>query len=85
MDEPVRAAQMTARNEVIQRLFDLASGSDCDRASAVARWVAAASSGEITETDVRLAVAELREQHGGRVPTSGRQVLRIVRSLPRER
>lgn len=84
-EEPVRAAQLMERNETIQRLFDLASGSDSDRASVVARWVAVASPGEITEADVRRAVAALRDQHGGRVPTSGRQVLRIVRSRSKDR
>jgi hypothetical protein len=81
-EEPVRAAQLTARNQSIQRLFDLASGSDCDRAEAVARWITADSPSEITEADVGQAVAAFREQHSGRVPSSGRQVLRIVRSRP---
>jgi hypothetical protein len=80
-EEPVRAAQLTARNQSIQRLFDLASGSACDRADAVARWIVADSPSEITEADVRQAVAAFREQHSGRAPSSGRQVLRIVRSL----
>lgn len=77
---PARLERRQARDALIDRAFHSMSGKDTARADRLARLLAAPPcSTVITESDVFAYVDSLRSQHGGDLPSSGRQILRVVR------
>ncbi len=79
-EQPTRLERTRNRNELIGRMFAQLDGGDLARADRVARLLTEPNlSTEITEADLFACMAELHQQHGTELPTSGRHILRIVR------
>ena len=68
------------RNDHIRAVFAMQQGDKSDRARKTAALLAAPprQTGEITEADVMAHLIELHREHGGDLPRSWSQVLRVV-------
>lgn len=79
-EAPIRKERRRARDELINRAFHALKGKDGHRAECVAQMLAEPPvSSVITEADLFACIEELHAQHGGDLPSSGRQILRVVR------
>jgi hypothetical protein len=77
---PTRLERSRARNAAICRAFALLPGLDGHRAEHLASLTASPpTSAVITEAELSACIEQLHQQYGGDLPTSGRQILRIVR------
>lgn len=78
-ETPVAIARTEVRNTVIKKLVDLQDGRITNRCRAVADLLKTPPvESRVTEADVFRYLVELHQEFGGELPTSMRQVLRIV-------
>lgn len=78
-ETPVAIARTDDRNTTIKLLVDRQDGSKTQRCAAVANLLKTPPiEGRVTEADVFGYLVELHQKFGGGLPTSMRQVLRIV-------
>lgn len=78
-ESPLAVERASRRNEGIKLLFDRQNGGKVERANKVAELLRAPpDEGRVTEADVFAHLVELHREFGGELPTSFRQVLRVV-------
>jgi hypothetical protein len=78
-EAPATKAKRTARDAAIRHLYGLVAGSNAERAGRVAELLRVPlESGRITDADVFKHLQDLHRDHGGNLPTSIRQVQRVV-------
>jgi hypothetical protein len=79
-ETPLHLEQATQRNQSIQAIFAAMPGrSQSDRAEQTALLLSKPPAQHITEKDVFKHLVQLFESHAGTLPTSGRQILRIIK------
>lgn len=72
--------RLAARNDRIRAIFERQDGDKTDRARKTAEMLATPPrEGAITEADVMAHLIELHREHGGTLPRSWSQVLRLVK------
>lgn len=77
---PARLERRRARDELIDRAFRSLDGKDTHKAEQLARLLSEPPKAtQITEADLFACIEQLQAQHGGDLPSSGRQILRVVR------
>lgn len=77
---PARLERRRARDELIDRAFRSMDGKDTRKAEHLARLLSEPPKAtQITEADLFACIEQLQTQHGGDLPSSGRQILRVVR------
>lgn len=77
---PARLERRRARDDLLGLAFHSMPGKDTTKAERLARILTAApGSTVITEADLFACVEKLHAEHGGDLPSSGRQILRVVR------
>lgn len=83
-EAPLAVERRRQRDEGIRGLYDLQSGGKTERAKKVAALLAAplnaelSAEGRVSESDVFRHLMQLHRDHAGDLPTSMRQVLRVV-------
>lgn len=70
--------RLAQRNDHIRAVFEAMPGDKSDRARKTAALLASPPVGEITEADVMGHLLALHHEHGGDLPRSWSQVLRVV-------
>lgn len=81
-EAPAIKALRAARDETIRSLYQSLSGNKTRRSRTVAALLSAPlDRGQVTEAEVFRHLQELHEHHGNALPTSARQVMRVVRDL----
>jgi hypothetical protein len=77
---PARLERRRARDELIDRAFRSLDGKDTRKAEHLAQLLSEPPRAtQITEADLFACIEQLQAQHGGDLPSSGRQILRVVR------
>ncbi len=77
---PVRLARRRARDDLLGLAFRALPGNDTNRAERLAQLLSAPPSPDvITEADLFACIERLHAEHGGDLPSSGRQILRVVK------
>jgi hypothetical protein len=78
---PARLERRRERDQLIGAAFDHLPGADTRKAEKLAQLLAAPAppADPITEADLFRAIEELHARHGCDLPSSGRQILRVVR------
>ncbi|MHB8949184.1 MAG: hypothetical protein ACYC4S_08990 [Rhodoferax sp.] len=78
-ETPLRLEQATHRNQSIQAIFEAMPGdTQKARAEQTAQLLRSPPDPQITEADVFAHLMKLYENHAGTLPTSSRQVIRII-------
>ncbi len=78
-EAPLVLERRQARDEGIRRVYDLQNGTKTARAEKVAELLRTPpQAGQVTEADVFSYLLELHREHGGELPTSARQVMRVI-------
>lgn len=78
-EAPLALERRQARDEGIRRVYDLQDGTKTARAVKVAELLRTPpQAGQVTEADVFAYLLELHREHGGELPTSARQVMRVI-------
>lgn len=82
-DVPMTSERRTRRDECIKRLYDAQEGGKTVRAQKVAELLRSPpDSNLVTEADVFAYLLDLHREFGGELPSSMRQVLRLVDGKP---
>lgn len=77
---PARLERRRARDELIDRAFRSMDGKDTRKAEHLARLLSEPPKATlITEADLFACIEQLQALHSGDLPSSGRQILRVVR------
>lgn len=78
-EAPLMLARRRARDEGIRHLYDLQDGTKTARAAKVAELLRTPpEASRVTEADVFAYLLELHREHGEALPTSARQVIRVI-------
>lgn len=78
-EAPLVLERRQARDKGIRRLYDLQDGTKTERAKKVAELLRTPpQNNRVTEADVFAYLMELHREHGGELPTSARQVMRVI-------
>lgn len=78
-ETPLALERKQARDAGIRRLYELQAGSKTERAEKVATLLKTTpDAARVTEEEIFAYLLELHREHGGNLPTSMRQVLRVV-------
>jgi hypothetical protein len=77
---PARLERRRDRDDLIVRAFRSLDGKDTRKAERLAHLLSESTKPtHITEADLSACIEQLQAQHGGDLPSSGRQILRVVR------
>lgn len=72
-------ARKADRDEKIKTIYQALHGTRTSRAKTISNWLAVPpSDGEITDSDIAARLVALHREHGGDLPGSWEQVLRVV-------
>lgn len=78
-ETPLKLEQATHRNQAIKSIYEAMPGtSQKTRAELTAKLLRNPPDPQITEADVMANLLELYQNHAGTLPTSSRQVIRII-------
>lgn len=78
-ETPLKLEQATHRNQAIKSIFSAMTGTtQKERAEQTAQLLRSPPDPQITEADVFAHLLELYDNHAGTLPTSSRQVIRII-------
>jgi hypothetical protein len=78
-ETPLRLEQATHRNDAIRAIYEaMPATSKTGRAEQTAKLLRSPPDQRITEADVFAHLVQLYESHAGTLPTSSRQVIRII-------